>query len=86
MLYTEPILLTDPSANRDRYASLQNVTAGTDPYGPPKQPVDKAVVVHNKLITSQAPGTVFDFALALAERLAGIPAACRLHTDLHYGA
>ena len=48
--------------------------------------MDKAVVVHNRLITSQAPGTVFDFALALAERLAGIPAACRLHTDLHYGA
>ncbi len=45
LLYTEPILLTDPSANRDRYASLQNVTAGTDPYEPPKQPVDKAVVV-----------------------------------------
>ena len=43
-------------------------------------------MVHNKLITSQAPGTVFDFALALAERLAGIPAACRLHSDLHYGA
>ena len=48
--------------------------------------MDKAVVVHNKLITSQAPGTAFDFALALAELLAGIPAACRLHSDLHYGA
>ena len=48
--------------------------------------MDKAVVVHNKLITSQAPGTAFDFALTLAELLAGIPAACRLHSDLHYGA
>ena len=48
--------------------------------------MDKAVVVHNRLVTSQAPGTAFDFALALAELLAGIPAACRLHSDLHYGA
>ena len=48
--------------------------------------MDKSVVVHNRLITSQAPGTAFDFALALAELLAGIPAACRLHSDLHYGA
>ena len=48
--------------------------------------MDKAVVVQNKLVTSQAPGTAFDFALALAELLAGIPAACRLHSDLHYGA
>lgn len=48
--------------------------------------MDKSVVVHNRLVTSQAPGTAFDFALTLAELLAGIPAACRLHSDLHYGA
>lgn len=48
--------------------------------------MDEAVVVQGKLITSQAPGTAFDFALALAEQLAGFPTACRLHTDLHYGA
>ena len=48
--------------------------------------MDEAVVVQGKLITSQAPGTAFDFALALAEQLAGFPTACRLHTALHYGA
>lgn len=48
--------------------------------------MDEPVVIQGKLITSQAPGTAFDFALALVEQLAGIPTACRLHTDLHYGA
>ncbi len=48
--------------------------------------MEEAVVVQGRLVTSQAPGTAFDFALALVELLAGIPAACRLHTDLHYGA
>lgn len=48
--------------------------------------MDEPVVIQGKLITSQAPGTVFDFALALAEQLAGFPAACRVHGDLHYDA
>lgn len=48
--------------------------------------MDEAVVIQGRLITSQAPGTAFDFALALAEQLAGVPAACRVHGDLHYGA
>lgn len=48
--------------------------------------MDEPVVIQGRLITSQAPGTAFDFALALVEQLAGIPTACRLHTDLHYGA
>ena len=48
--------------------------------------MDKPVVVQGRLITSKGPGTAFDFALALAELLAGVPAACRLHSDLHYGA
>lgn len=48
--------------------------------------MDRPVVVQGRLVTSQAPGTAFDFALALAELLAGIPAACRVHNDLHYGA
>lgn len=48
--------------------------------------MDQAVVVQGKLVTSKGPGTAFDFALALAEQLAGVPAACRVHSDLHYGA
>lgn len=45
LLYTKPILLTDPSSSQDLYASLENITVGTDPYEPPRHPVDKAVIV-----------------------------------------
>jgi putative intracellular protease/amidase len=37
--------------------------------------VDERVVVEGNLITSQGPGTAFDFALALVARLEGKPKA-----------
>lgn len=44
-LYTEPLLLTDPSSSEDRYASLTDITAEGSGYLPPDTPVDKAVVL-----------------------------------------
>ncbi len=47
-------------------------------------PASCAVVVTEGLITSRAPGTVFDFALALAEQLVGAEAALRVRKALDY--
>ncbi|MCI8418415.1 MAG: hypothetical protein HFI33_13145 [Lachnospiraceae bacterium] len=54
LLYTEPILLSDPSTQENLYASREDFTVGTTPsYLPPLEPVDKAVVVRAIAIDSQ---------------------------------
>ncbi len=46
LLYTEPLLFSDPSSRDNLYASREDFTVGTVPsYLPPLEPVDKAVVV-----------------------------------------
>ena len=47
-------------------------------------PMDQSAVVCGKLITSQAPGTAFDFALTLLAQLAGQETADSVRADLHY--
>ena len=42
--------------------------------------VEEAVVVDGNIVTSRGPGTAFDFALKLVEKLAG-PAVAELHRD-----
>lgn len=48
--------------------------------------MEDAVVIDDKLITSKAPGTAFDFALSLLEVLTDADTAARVQADLHYGA
>lgn len=47
-------------------------------------PMEQSAVVCGKLITSQAPGTAFDFALTLLAQLAGQETADSVRADLHY--
>ena len=44
------------------------------------------MILDETLITSKAPGTVFDFALSLLEVLTDADTAARIQADLHYGA
>ena len=44
----------------------------------------RSTVVDGKFITGRAPGSAFDFGLALVEALAGAPAAQRVRADTHY--
>ena len=46
--------------------------------------MDRSTVVDGKFITGRAPGSAFDFGLALVEALAGAPAAQRVRADTHY--
>ncbi len=46
--------------------------------------MDRSTVVEGKLITGRGPGSAFDFALALAEALAGASAAEQVRAALHY--
>lgn len=46
--------------------------------------MDCSTVVDGKFITGRAPGSAFDFGLALVEALAGAPAAQRVRADTHY--
>ena len=48
-------------------------------------PMEQAAVVCGKLVTSQAPGTAYDFALTLLAVLAGQEVSDRIRADLHYG-
>lgn len=45
-----------------------------------------SVVRDGRFISGRAPGSAFDFALAMLETLAGPEAAERLRADMHYGA
>lgn len=47
-------------------------------------PMDQPAVVCGRLVTSQAPGTAYDFALTLLAALAGQDTAHRIRDDLHY--
>ena len=47
--------------------------------------MEDAVILDETLITSKAPGTVFDFALSLLEVLTDADTAARIQADLHYG-
>lgn len=47
-------------------------------------PMEQPAVVCGKLITSQAPGTAYDFALTLLAVLAGEDVSARIRADLHY--
>jgi 4-methyl-5(b-hydroxyethyl)-thiazole monophosphate biosynthesis len=47
--------------------------------------MEDAVILDESLITSKAPGTVFDFALSLLEVLTNSDTAARIQADLHYG-
>ncbi len=47
--------------------------------------MDRSVVAQGRLITGRAPGSAFDFGLALVEVLAGTAAADRVRAGLHYG-
>ena len=47
--------------------------------------MDCSVVRHGRIITGRAPGSAFDFALALTEVLAGTDMVSRLREDMHYG-
>lgn len=47
-------------------------------------PMDRPAVVSGKLITSQAPGTAYDFALTLLSVLAGEDVSAQVGADLHY--
>lgn len=49
-------------------------------------PMELPAVVSGKLITSQAPGTAYDFALTLLSVLAGSQMADQIRADLHYRA
>lgn len=49
-------------------------------------PMDRPAVVCGKLITSQAPGTAYDFALTLLAVLAGEDVSRQVRADLHYKA
>ena len=46
--------------------------------------MDRSTVVDGKFITGRAPGSAFDFGLALVEALVGAPAAQRVRADTHY--
>ena len=46
--------------------------------------MDQSVVVEGRLVTGRAAGSSFDFALALAEVLAGAAAADQVRAKLHY--
>ena len=48
--------------------------------------MEDSVILDETLITSKAPGTVFDFALSLLEVLTDADTAARIQADLHYGA
>jgi len=43
------------------------------------------VAVQDRLITGRGPGAAFDFALALAQALAGDETAAQVRAGLHYG-
>ncbi|MCI9135643.1 MAG: hypothetical protein HFI31_15890 [Lachnospiraceae bacterium] len=45
LLYTEPLVLSDPSPLENRLASREDITAGDKPYTAPEAPVDKAVTI-----------------------------------------
>lgn len=47
-------------------------------------PMEQSVVVDGKLITSQAPGTAYDFGLKLLEVLKGADTAAQVRADMHY--
>jgi len=47
-------------------------------------PMEQPAVVCGRLITSQAPGTAYDFALALLAVLAGDGVSAQVRADLHY--
>lgn len=47
--------------------------------------MDRSVVAEGRLITGRGPGSAFDFALALAEALAGPDTAQQVRGALHYG-
>ena len=47
-------------------------------------PMDQPSVVCGKLITSQAPGTAYDFALTLLAVLAGEETSAQVRANLHY--
>ena len=46
--------------------------------------MDRSVVTQGKLVTGRAPGSAFDFALALVEVLSGTAAADQVRAGLHY--
>lgn len=46
--------------------------------------MDRSVVTQGKLVTGRAPGSAFDFALALVEVLSGTAAADQVRSGLHY--
>lgn len=48
--------------------------------------MDQSVVSQGRLITGRAPGSAFDFGLALVEALAGAHVADQVRAGLHYGA
>lgn len=47
--------------------------------------MDQTVVAQGRLITGRAPGSAFDFGLALVEMLAGTARADLVRSGLHYG-
>ena len=47
--------------------------------------LDGPVAVQDRLITGRGPGAAFDFALALAQALAGDETAAQVRAGLHYG-
>ena len=46
--------------------------------------MDRSVVTQGKLVTGRAPGSAFDFGLALVEVLSGTAAADQVRAGLHY--
>lgn len=63
-----PVVLSKAGVLKDRKATIY---PGIKDRLPDAQYVDERVVVDNKLITSQGPGTALEFALKLVEILAG---------------
>lgn len=45
LLYTEPLVLSDPSAQSNVYSTREDITTESTDYTAPKSPVDKAVVL-----------------------------------------
>ena len=79
-----PALLARMGLLHGRQAVCYPVMEGGLAAHGPTPRVEQSTVVDGKFITGRAPGSAFDFGLALVEALAGPQAARQVRADIHY--
>lgn len=79
-----PTILADLGLLAERRAVCYPGMEGLLTAGGALPHMDCSVVWDGRFITGRAPGAAFDFALAVAEALAGRKTADRLREDMHY--